>query len=469
MSKRKSIDWFPARNWIGDVTVKSVGSDLLAGLTGSIIVLPQGVAFAIIAGLPPIHGLYAAMIVPIVAAFFGSSRHLISGPTVAISLIVFSTVSHYAEPSTPEFVSLAIIVTLVAGLIQLLLGLAKMGAIVNFVSRSVIIGFTAGAAILIASSQLNYILGIDIPRGVPFIDILITLFQRIDEIILIVLGIGLCALITAILFKLIHPMVPNLLLAMLFSSFVAYYFFNGESSVVLVGELPQGLPQFKFPKLNIEQFKTITPNAFAIALLGLIQSVAIGRSIAANTEQRINANQEFIGQGLSNIFSSFFSGYAGSGSFTRSAINKSAGAVTPMASMFSALFLLLAISYIGPLAAYLPISVMAGLIILVAYGLIDFQYIRKLLLTSKRESSVMIITFLSVLFLEVDYAIYFGVFFSLVLYLRQTTQPRFVQISPDPDGPRHMFLSIEKYSLSNRLVHWCVALMIIGLLLHNST
>jgi len=455
LSKSNSIDWFPPRHWIGDISVKSVGSDLLAGLTGTVIVLPQGVAFAIIAGMPPIYGLYSAMIIPIVAALFGSSRHLVTGPATPISLVIFSTVSQYAEPSTLEFVSIAITVTLGAGIIQLLLGLAQLGAMVNFVSRSVIIGFTAGAALLIITSQLQHLFGIEIPRGISFLDSWIWLFQKFKSISHISVGIGLFTLILALLFKRIHKLLPYLLLAMIISSLIIYYFFSDDTSIKLVGKLPQGLPTFSIPEISFVQIKMLAPNAFAIALLGLIEAVSIGRSIAVKSGQRINPNQEFIGQGLGNIAGSLFSGFAGSGSFTRSGINYSSGAVTPMAAVFTSILLMLSISYVAPLAAFLPVAVMAGVIMLVAYNLIEFSHIRKLLLTSRRESAVMIITFLATLFLQLEYAIYLGVFFSLVLYLRQTSKPRFVQISPDPNGPRHMFLNIEKYNLET-----CPQLMI---------
>ena len=442
-----SISWFPAREWIKEVNAKTVRADLLAGLTGAIISLPQGVAFAIIAGLPPIYGLYTAMVLPIVSALFGSSRHLNSGPTTPISLIVFSTVSQFADPGMPDFISLAIVVTLVAGVIQLSLGLARLGAIVNFVSHSVIIGFTAGAAALIVTSQLKYLLGMDIPTGSSFFETWGWVFQRIDEINFIVLGIGLCALLLAMLVKKIHPLAPHLLSAMVITSLLTYFFLGNDSGIQLVGKLPKGLPPFNVPDIDFSQLGVLVPNAFAIALLGLIEAVAIGRAIAVKTGQRINSNQEFIGQGMSNIVGSFFSCYAGSGSFTRSGINYSAGAVTPLSAIFAGLFLMLAISFVAPLAAYLPKSVMAGVIILVAYNLIDFKHIRKLLLTSGREASVMIITFLSALFLELEYAIYLGVFFSLVLYLRQTATPRFVQLSPDKNTVKHMFKNVKKYEL----------------------
>lgn len=455
MINNKSIDWFPARKWIGDVNTKTVRADLIAGLTGAVIVLPQGVAFAMIAGLPPIYGLYTAMILPIVAALFGSSKHLISGPTTAISLVVFSTVSQYAEPTTPEFISIAIVVTLVVGVIQLLLGILRFGAVINFVSHSVIIGFTAGAAVLIATSQIKYLIGINVPRGSSFLETWFHLFKNINDINPILLGIGLGTLILAILIKRIHAMAPHLLTAMIIFSFFTYYFFGGEPSIRLVGQLPQGLPQFSLPNFNFEQLTVLSSNAFAIALLGLIESVAIGRSIAVKSGQRINSNQEFIGQGLSNIVGSFFSSYAGAGSFTRSGINYSAGAKTPLASIFAATFLMLVIYFVAPLAAYLPITVMGGVIILVAYNLIDFKHIKKLVLNSRGESLVMIVTFLATLFIELEYAIYLGVFFSLILYLRQTGSPKFVEVSPDASSAKNMFLNVDEYNLET-----CPQLMI---------
>lgn len=447
MTNNSSIHWFPARKWIRDVNGKTVRADLLAGLTGAVIVLPQGVAFAMIAGLPPIYGLYTAMVLPIVAGLFGSSKHLISGPTTAISLVVFSTVSQYASPATPEFISLAIAVTLVVGVIQLIFGIIRFGAVINFVSHSVIIGFTAGAAVLIATSQIKYLTGITVPRGASFIEVWSLTFSSWSSINPTLLGIGLGTLVLALLIKRIHKMVPHLLLAMICTSLVAYFFYGSEQDVQLIGKLPQGLPQFNFPSLSFGELTSIFPNAFAIALLGLIESVAIGRSIAVKTGQRINSNQEFMGQGLSNIVGSFFSSYAGAGSFTRSGINYSAGAKTPLAAVFAAIFLMLVIYFVAPLAAYLPISVMGGVIILVAYNLIDFHDIKKLLLTSQGESAVMLITFLATLFIELEYAIYLGVILSLVLYLRQTGKPRFVQLSPFRGKTKRMFMNADKHNL----------------------
>lgn len=439
--------FFPFLLWVGEVNAKSLKADFLAGLTGAVIVLPQGVAFAMIAGMPPINGLYTAMILPVVAALFGSSRHLISGPTTAISLVVFSTVSQYAAPNTPDFVAIAITVTLVTGVIQLLLGLAKMGAVVNFISHSVVIGFTAGAAILIATSQAGHFLGISVNANNSFWETWAFILQNLDQTNFYTLTIAAVTLIMAILIRRLHALAPHMLIAMVLGSLTSFYLGGDGKGVAAVGELPRGLPPFSLPNLEINMLQALTPNAFAIALLGLIEAVAIARSIATKTGQRINASQEFIGQGLSNIVGSFFSCYSGSGSFTRSGVNHSAGAVTPMSAIFAAVLLMAIILSIGNLAAFLPISAMAGIILLVAYNLIDFRHIKKILKTSRRESLVMFITLGSTLLLELEYAIYLGVFFSLVFYLRKTSTPRLVKLAPDPKDAKRMFKNVNKYHL----------------------
>lgn len=439
--------FFPFLLWTRELDGNTLKADFLAGITGAIIVLPQGVAFALIAGLPPIYGLYTAMILPVVAALFGSSRHLISGPTTAISVVVFSTVNQYAEPGTSEFVSIAISLTLMAGISQLILGVARLGILVNFVSHSVIIGFTAGAAILIASSQLKHFFGIPLAKGASFVDTWLALFRQIGEVNPMVLLISTSTLIIAILTKRIHRMMPNMLVAMLIGSVIAFFLGVEENSIAVVGELPRGLPGFAMPYMDYTLFQKLAPNAFAIALLGLIEAVAIARSIATKTGQQIDSNQEFVGQGLSNLFGSFFSCYAGSGSFTRSGVNFSAGARTPMAAIFAAVLLMLIVLLVAPWAYYLPIPAMAGIIVLVAYNLVDFKHIKRILSSSKRESTVLLITLVGTLVLELEYAIYLGVFFSLVFYLHQTSKPRIVELAPDPDHRYRRFLNTAKNDL----------------------
>ena len=429
------------------VNKNTIKADLGAGITNAVIVLPQGVAFAMIAGLPPIYGLYTAMVVPIIAALFGSSWHLISGPTTAISIVVFSSISEFAEPGTQSFIALAFVLTFIAGAIQLLMGIARMGTLVNFVSHSVVVGFTAGAAVLIATSQLKHVFGFSPPKGASFFENWKYIVMHIGETNLYVFGIAMATLLSAILIKKLIPKFPNMLAAMLIGSLVAYFWANGVDGVLLVGKLPAELPSFLMPEINGENIIKLTPNAIAVALLGLIEAVAIARSIATKSHQNLNGNQEFIGQGLSNIIGSMFMSYAGSGSFTRSGINYQSGAKTPMSAIFAAILLGLILLLVAPLTAYLPIAAMGGIILLVAYNLFDVRHILQINKSSKPELTVLVVTFLSTLFLDLEFAIYIGVIMSLIFYLKRTSKPRIVSVSPIVKNNVRQFRNIELNNL----------------------
>jgi SulP family sulfate permease len=449
---------FPFLKWYRLVTRESIKSDLIAGFTGAVIVLPQGVAFATIAGLPPEFGLYTAMVTPVIAALFGSSFHLISGPTTAISIVVFSAISHHAEPGTPEFISMALTLTFLAGIYQLAFGLARLGKLVNFVSHTVVIGFTAGAAILIASSQMKHVLGIEIPKGESFIHLWMDVFYGIDQINLAIVEIALVTVIAAVLCKRIFPKLPNLLLGMLAGSLAALALGSDRYGIELVGEIPGQLPPLSAPDISISTIRMLAPEAFAVALLGLIEAVSISRAIASKSNQRINSSQEFIGQGLSNMAGSFFSSYAGSGSFTRSGINYSAGARTPLSAIFAAVFLMLIVLIIAPLTAYLPVAAMGGVILIVAYNLIDFHHIRQIIKYSRSETAILATTFFATLFLELEFAIYLGVILSLIIFLARTSTPYIPEISVDDDpktGTRKL-INVEKKPIRS-----CPQLMII--------
>ena len=414
---------FPFILWFRLTTIETIKADFFAGLTGAIIVLPQSVAFATIAGMPPEYGLYTAMVVPIIAALFGSSFHLVSGPTTAISIVVFAAVSKYAAPGSEEFVALALTLTFLAGVYQLVFGLAKFGLLVNFVSHNVVIGFTAGAALLIASSQIPYILGIHIPRGEGFINTWIDLYSGVGEFNIYLLIVGLGTLVSAIIIKLIRPKFPYLLIGMFVGGFLAFYLSNFTDSIETVGVMPAYFPPLSSPNFSLNSLKSLAPEAFAIALLGLIEASSIGRSIATKSNQRINPSQEFIGQGTSNIVGSFFSGYASSGSFTRTGVNFESGARTPLSAILAALFLMVIVLLVGPLISYLPYAAMAGIILIVAYNLIDFQSIKKTFTYSKSESVIFTATFLSTLLFELEFAIYLGVLLSLMLFIAKTSAP----------------------------------------------
>lgn len=420
---QRLVKLFPFLVWFRLTTKETIKADFFAGLTGAIIVLPQGVALATIAGLPPEYGLYTAMVVPIIAALFGSSFHLVSGPTTAISIVVFATVSKHAVVGSDEFVAMALTLTFLAGVYQLAFGLAKFGMLINFVSHNVVIGFTTGAALLIATSQIPYMLGIEIFRGFGFTNTWFTLYENFTELNIFVLIVGLSTLSSAILVKLFKPRYPNLLIGMFVGGLVAALLSGLTDAIKTVGEIPALLPPLSMPNFSLNTLKSLAPGAFAIALLGLIEAVSISRSVATKSYQRIKPSQEFVGQGLSNIIGSFFSSYASSGSFTRTGINYEAGARTPLSAIFSALILVLIVLLVAPLMKYLPLAAMAGVILLVAYNLIDFQHIKKTFKFSKSEASIFLVTFLSTLLLELEFAIYLGVLLSLMLFIAKTAAP----------------------------------------------
>lgn len=448
---------FPFLQWFKLVTKDSLKADFIAGFTGAVIVLPQGVAFATIAGLPPEFGLYTAMVTPIVAALFGSSRHLISGPTTAISIVVFAAISNHAEPGTPEFISLVLTLTFLAGIYQLAFGLARLGSLVNFVSHTVVIGFTAGAAILIATSQMKNILGVHIAKGESFFHTWLDLWHEVGNTNIYILIIATSTLLSTLLVKRFFPKIPNLLIGLIVGSFVALFFSGAENNIQLVGEIPAHLPPLSMPDFTFASIKMLAPEAFAVALLGLIEAVSISRAIATKSNQRIDANQEFIGQGLSNITGSFFSSYAGSGSFTRSGINYESGAKTPVSAIFAAMILMVIVLLIAPLTAYLPVAAMGGVILVVAYNLIDIHHIKEILKYSKSESSILLTTFFATLFLELEFAIYLGVLLSLVIFLGRTSTPEIVTLAPDTDDSGKKKL----INLSKKPLNQCPQLKII--------
>lgn len=427
--------FFPFLGWFPSLNKESIRADIMAGLTGAVIVLPQGIAYAAIAGLPPQYGLYTSMITPVIAALFGSSLHLISGPTAAISIVVFSALSSHAEPGTAEFISLVLTLTFLAGLFQFAFGLARLGSLVNFVSHTVVIGFTAGAAILIGTSQLKYVFGMEIPRGESFLHTWMDMFNQVGDINYYIFAVAAVTFIVAILIRKFLPRYPYLLFGMVAGGLFSFVIGGESHGVKLVGAIPRGLPPISSPEFSFETIKSLIPDAFAIALLGLVEAVSIARSVASKSKQQINGSQEFIGQGLSNIVGSFFSSYAGSGSFTRSGINYDSGAKSPMSAIFASLFLLLIVLLIAPITAYLPIASMGASILLVAYNLVNFHHIKQIFRISIPETSIFLTTFLATLFLELEFAIYMGVLVSLFLFVGRTSAPKIVSLAPNPKLP----------------------------------
>ncbi len=438
----------PFLRWWPSVNQQTFKHDAIAALTGAMIVLPQAVAFATIAGLPPEYGLYAAMVPAIVGALWGSSWHLVSGPTTAISIVVFASISPLAEPGSAQFIGLVLTLTLLAGLIQLAMGLARLGALVNFISHTVIIGFTAGAAILIATSQIKNFFGLDIPRGAHFHEVFIQFGTHIMDTQPWVLTVGAVTLVSGIFAKRYLTKLPYMIVAMVVGGAVAALLNNEygaeQTGIRTVGALVASFPPLSMPDFSLTAIKQTLFPAMIIAILALTEAVAIARSVAVKSDQRIDSNQEFVGQGLSNIAGSFFSGYASSGSFNRSGVNYASGAKTPLAAAMSAVFLLLIVLLVAPLAAYLPVPSMAAILFIVAWSLIDFHHIGEVIKRHKRERITLAITFIGTL-VDLEKGIFLGILVSLMFYLYRTSQPSIRELVPshaNRDNQRRKFVPI---------------------------
>ncbi len=434
----------PFLDWAPMVNRRTMKADLWAGMTGAVIVLPQGVAFATIAGMPPEYGLYAGVVPAIVAALFGSSWQMVSGPTTAASVVLFSSLSAMAIPGSSDYVLLALTLAFIVGLVQLAMGLARLGAIVNFISHSVVIGFTAGAAILIMFNQVKHFFGLPIPRGSHPHQVVSFFASHIPEVDPHTVAVGLTTLGVGILMRRYLPKLPYMIFAIVAGSLLAFLlneFAGGQ--VETVGALPAHLPPLSSPSFSYSVWRDLAPTVAAVTLFALTEAMSISRAIAVRTGQHIDANQEFIGQGLSNIVGSFFSAYVATGSFNRSGLNYDAGAKTPMASIFAGAFLAVVVVLVAPLATYLPNAAMAGVLFLVAWGLIDTHHIVQIFRTSKTETGVLVVTFVAALLLELEFAIFAGVLLSLLLFLYRTANPSILVRVPDPASAGRKFVTAD--------------------------
>lgn len=432
------LQWWPL------VNRNSTRIDTMAGLTGALVALPQCVAFATIAGMPPEYGLYAGMIPAIVAALFGSSWHLVSGPTTAASIVLFSVLAPHAEPGSAEYVKLALTLTFMVGIVQVVMGLAKLGTLVNFISHSVVTGFTAGAAILIATNQVKHFTGLDIPRGSDFATVWGHAFTHLSDIHTDIALTGLVTLLLGVAVKRWMPRLPYMIVAMLGGSLFGFFVARASGAVLpAVGALPATLPPLSMPSFAIEDVRTVASGVIAVTLLALTEAVSIARALAARSGQHVDGNQEFVGQGLSNIAGAFFSGYVATGSFNRSGVNFAAGAKTPMAAILAGAFLILLVLLVAPWAQYLPNAAMAGILFMVAWGLIDFDEIFHTLKSSRQESAILLTTFACTLFLTLEEAIIVGVLMSLAIYLARTSKPQVRVRVPDPHNKKRRFMDAD--------------------------
>lgn len=435
--------FLPFLAWWPRVSRDSLRADLVAAMLGAIIVIPQGIAFATLAGMPPEYGLYCAMVPALVAALFGSSWHAVSGPTTAVSLFVFATISPLATPGSPEYVSLVLTLSFLTGAIMLAMGVLRLGRVVNFISHTVVLGFTSGAAVLIITSQSRSFFGLDIPSGSSFLSTLQHFAAHLPEIKPLVVLVGVITLASGILAKRWRPRAPHMIIALIAGTLAAWglndWLGAARTGIVTLGPLAGALPPLSAPDLSPDTMKTLMGIALGVTVLSLTEAMSITRAVGLRSGQRIDGNQEFIGQGLSNVAASFFSGYPSSASFNRSGANYEAGARTPLAAALSAPLLIGLLLVVSPLIAHLPVAAMAALLFMVGWGLFDIGAIRTVLRTSRSEAAVMLLTFAATLFMNLEMAILTGVTLSLLVYLNRTSRPQIRSVAPDPRHSERRF------------------------------
>ena len=405
------LDWLPL---LRDKTV--VRADVLAGLTGAIVVLPQGVAFATLAGMPPAFGLYAAMIPCVIAALFGSSRVMVTGPANAISLTVLDIIAPLAAPESPRYIELVITLAFMVGVWQLLLGFARAGKLINFVSHTVIVGFTAGAAVLIVNSQIRNFFGIDITRGASVWQTVQQFLAHVGDVKPMPVLVGVLTLLAAILWQPLNRKVPAMLVAVVVGSVAAAIARSIDPAYAIrtVDALPGAVPPLSLPDFSLATLQSLLVPSIAMTLLALAEAVSIAQALAIRRKEKLDGNQEFFGQGLANVIGSFFSAYPASGSFNRSGVNVAAGAVTPFSAIMASVFLVAILVFVAPLARFLPLAAVAAILFLVAWNLVDKREIAHLL-HDKYERITLLATFFATLLMPLEWSILLGVAVSLVV------------------------------------------------------
>ena len=393
-------------------------ADALAGLTGAIVVLPQGVAFATLAGLPPQYGLYAAMLPCIVAAIFGSSRLMVTGPANAISLTTVALVAPLAMAGSARYVELVLTLTFLVGAMQLLAGLAKAGRLIEKVPHSVIVGFTAGAAVLIVNNQLWPLLAIASPGSGSALQGMMALASRLGETQSLALAAGLSTIVLAVIARPLTRWIPAMLVAIVGGTLCARglsAWLPDAPALATLSALPGSLPALSWPDLSAHTLRSLFGATLVMTLLALTEATAIARAVARRHNDVLDGNQEFIGQGLANLAGAFFSSLPTSGSFNRSGVNAEAGARTPLAAVCAALFLMLILALVAPLASQLPLAVVAGLLFLVAWGLFDWREMLRIWRDEPIERAPLLVTLIATVALSLEWAILLGIITALMV------------------------------------------------------
>lgn len=427
--------FLPTVRTVRQYSPSKLRKDLIAGLTVSVVEVPQAMAYALVAGVPPQYGLYTSIIQGFIGALLSSSEHLTTGPTNTQSLLIASALSRLVAPGNEiRYLQLVFGLTLLKGLIQLALYAGQMGNLVRFVSRSVIIGVAAGAGVLIISGQLPHLLGIslsDQQRHLPgVLGDVARLWPHLSEINgrAVAIGLGVIAIVLAV--RAASRLLPGPLLGVLFAAALVALMGWTPAQLPLIGSLPHSLPRPSIPAISLNDAEALFSGALALALLGVLESVAIAKALATHSGERIDPNQEIFAQGIKNFLSSFFQCFPGSASFTRSALDYAAGAQTRFAAVFNSLFVALIYLLFAGQARFIPMASLAGVLMVIALGLIDWRAMIRVARASRADAAVCLATLAATLLLPLQYAIFFGIALSMGLYLRQVSRLHIAEMVP---------------------------------------
>lgn len=405
-----------------------LGADATAACIVAVMLVPQAMAYAMLAGLPPVIGLYASTFPLLAYALIGTSRQLAIGPVAMLSILVAGSCSRFASPGSPEYLSVVAILTLEVGILQLLLGVVRMGFLVNFVSHAVIGGFTSAAAIVIGMSQLKHIVGIPLPDEHTVVPLLLAVPKGISEVNLYTAAIGLVSIAVLVVFKLRKVRFPGPLLIVFGSTLLLYLLRHSDLGIETVGHVPRGLPDFVLPSIQFQTVKDLLPIALTVLFVGYMESIAVAEWVSAKARYPVDANRELGGLGLANIVASVFSGYPVTGGLSRTAVNYQAGVRTRLAGVFTAVLVIIALMILTPLFYYLPKCVLSAIIIVAVAGLVDLKEPRHLFNVKKTDGWIYVFTFVATLFVGLEQGILGGIALSLIVFVWRSAHPHAAEL-----------------------------------------
>lgn len=409
--------------WIRSYSGKDFGGDLLAGLTVGIMLVPQGMAYALLAGMPPIYGLYASLVPLIVYACLGSSRHLSVGTVAIDSLIMFFALSVFAEPESEMYVAYALMFAVMVGTVHVLLSIGRMGFLVNLLSRPVILGFISAAATIIGCNQLANIMGIQIPRAEHVYTVVYEAALHVNTTHLPSLGVGLVGILLLVLLRKWKKLFPSALVVVTLGILATWGLGLHDTGVAIVGHIPTGLPTFTVPVFEFGVAKNLFLTAIMLALIQFTNVVSLGKSFAAKYDYSISPNRELFAIGMANIIGAFFQSFSISGSFSRTAVNAEAGARTPASNIISALLIALTLLVLTPLLYYLPVPILAAIIMVAAFGMINVKGLQNLYKMKRADGHLALMTFIVTLIFGLQTGILIGIIASVIAIMYRISRP----------------------------------------------